>query len=95
MDGVFTYVSPQVEDILGYNQEEMTAAGADWQMIYYGGAVHAFTNPDAGEDLARGAAYNANADKRSWQAMKSFFEGWFPEGAKMEEVTTRRTPAAP
>jgi hypothetical protein len=27
--------------------------------------------------------------------MESFFEGWFPEGAKMEEVTTRRAPAAP
>jgi dienelactone hydrolase len=40
---------------------------------WHGGAVHAFTNPDAGNDPSRGAAYNAKADRRSWEAMKLFF----------------------
>nr|MBN2277340.1 dienelactone hydrolase family protein [candidate division Zixibacteria bacterium] len=54
-------------------QAEMRQAGVDWQMIFYGGAVHSFTNPGAGDDPSRGTAYNASADRRSWQAMKQFF----------------------
>ncbi len=54
-------------------QNEMRVAGADWQFVAYGGAVHAFTNPTAGNDKSRGAAYNADADRRSWEAMKTFF----------------------
>jgi dienelactone hydrolase len=42
-------------------------------MVIYGGAVHSFTNPEAGNDSSRGAAYNEKADKRSWEAMKTFF----------------------
>jgi len=58
-------------------QKEMRDAGVDWQFIAYGGAVHAFTNPAAGNDNSRGAAYNEKADRRSWQAMKDFFEEIF------------------
>lgn len=54
-------------------QEEMTRIKADWQMIIYGGAVHGFTNPEAGSDKSTGIAYDEPADKRSWQAMKDFF----------------------
>jgi dienelactone hydrolase len=54
-------------------QEEMRKAGVDWQMVLYGGAVHAFTNPGAGPDGSKGAAYNAKADGRSWRAMRNFF----------------------
>ena len=54
-------------------EDEMRAAGVDWQLVVYGGAVHAFTNPAAGNDNSRGAAYNAAADRRSWEAMKAFF----------------------
>ena len=57
--------------------EEIHAAGTDWQMVHYGNAVHAFTNPAAGNDNSRGAAYNEKADKRSWKAMVSFFEEIF------------------
>jgi len=55
----------------------MREAHVDWQMIIYGGAVHSFTNPDAGHDPSTGAAYNEKADKRSWQAMKTFFHEVF------------------
>ncbi len=58
-------------------QNEMREAGADWQFISYGGAVHSFTNPKAGGDVSRGAAYNAPADVRSWEHMLRFFEETF------------------
>lgn len=53
---------------------ELRAAKADWQMICYANAVHAFTDPAAGNDPAKGAAYNAVADRRSWQAMLQFLK---------------------
>ena len=58
-------------------QAELTKAGADWYLTAYGDAVHAFSNPDAGTDPSKGAAYNEKADKRSWTAMKSFLEELF------------------
>jgi len=54
-------------------EDEMRKAGVDWQLVKYGGAVHAFTNPAAGNDNSKGAAYNEKADKRSWEHMKVFF----------------------
>jgi dienelactone hydrolase len=54
-------------------EKEMHDAGVDWQLVAYGGAVHAFTNPAAGDDASKGAAYNAKADARSHAAMKQFF----------------------
>jgi len=54
-------------------QEEMRKGGVDWQFVSYGGAVHSFTNPEAGSDNSKGAAYNERADRRSWEAMKTFF----------------------
>ena len=54
--------------------DEMQAAGVDWQLVVYGGAVHAFTNPAVGNDKSKGVAYNAEADRRSWEAMKAFFD---------------------
>jgi dienelactone hydrolase len=55
-------------------QNEMKASGADWQMVFYANAVHAFTHKDAGSDNSRGAAYNELADKRSWIALKDFLK---------------------
>ncbi len=54
-------------------EDELRAAGVDWQLVKYSGAVHSFTNPGAGSDNSKGAAYNAAADRRSWEAMKTFF----------------------
>ena len=53
-------------------EKEMRDAKVDWQITFYGGAVHAFTQPDPGF-VNPGAKYNEKADKRSWQAMKDFF----------------------
>jgi dienelactone hydrolase len=63
-------------EIAGF-QREMTAAKADWQMVYYSGAVHSFTQTEAGSDPSRGAAYHAPSDRRSWEAMKVFFSEIF------------------
>jgi len=57
--------------------DEMRAAGVDYQFIFYSGAVHSFTNPHAGNDPSKGAAYNAKADRRSWRHMQDFFAELF------------------
>ena len=62
----------KADEVAGF-QEEMRKAGLDWQFVSYGGAVHSFTNPEAGNDNSKGAAYNEKADKRSWEATKLFF----------------------
>ncbi|MGH8001460.1 MAG: dienelactone hydrolase family protein [Brasilonema sp.] len=54
-------------------EKEMRQAKVNWQLVSYPGAVHAFTNPEVGNDLSKGVAYNAQADKQSWEAMKQFF----------------------
>jgi dienelactone hydrolase len=52
--------------------QEMRDTKADWQMIYYANAVHSFTNPEAGHDNSKGAAYNEKAAKRSFEHLKLF-----------------------
>jgi len=54
-------------------EQEMRDAKVDWSLVAYGGAVHSFTDWNAGNDNSRGSAYNEKADKRSWEAMKQFF----------------------
>ncbi len=56
-------------------KQEMKSAGADFQFISYPGAVHSFTNPEAtelGKKFKMPIAYNANADKKSWDELKKF-----------------------
>ena len=64
------------EEVAGF-EKEMRDAHVDWQLVKYGGAVHAFAVPSAGNDNSKGAAYNASADRRSWQAMQDFFNEIF------------------
>jgi dienelactone hydrolase len=54
-------------------ETEMRNGGVDWQMNLYGGAVHSFTNPLAGNMGMKGVAYDARTDARSWRAMLDFF----------------------
>lgn len=56
---------------------------ADYQMIFYGGAQHSFTVPDIGARNVKGLAYNAEADRRSWQDMLQLFR---------ETLNTKKTP---
>jgi dienelactone hydrolase len=59
-------------------QEGMRLLRADWQMVYYGSAVHAFTNPGAKGQVS-GAVYDNLADERSWEQMRMFFKEVFGE----------------
>lgn len=63
------YVSKEEIDSF---QQEMRDTKADWQMVYYANAVHSFTNPEAGNDNSKGAAYNEKAAKRSFEHLKIF-----------------------
>jgi dienelactone hydrolase len=53
---------------------ELTEAGADWQIHAYGHVGHGFTNPHASELQVEGVAYNALAAERSWTAFVNFLE---------------------
>ena len=55
-------------------QKEMDTAKVDWQLHMYGEAVHAFSDPYAGNNPASGAAYNAVAARRSWADTLGFLE---------------------
>jgi dienelactone hydrolase len=54
--------------------EEVSKTKVDWQVHEYGGAMHAFTNPHADRE---GMAYNASADRRSWNSMLALFQEIF------------------
>lgn len=59
---------------------EMEAAGAAFEVIAYDGAQHGFTNPAATERGRRYGlplAYDAEADRASWEAMKGLFASVF------------------
>jgi dienelactone hydrolase len=52
-------------------EQELTEAGADWQIHVYGGTQHAFSNP-AANSPEMGTVYNAEADRRSWRSTLDF-----------------------
>jgi dienelactone hydrolase len=59
---------------------EMDAAGADWQLIMYGGAQHGFTHAHAQPDAMPGVAYHEAADRRSFAAARDLLaEALTPE----------------
>lgn len=55
-------------DDVAASVRDFEAAGADYSVVVYPKAVHAFTNPDAGSDRSKGAAYDAAAEKASFEA---------------------------
>jgi len=63
------------EQIAGF-QQEMRDAGADWQFLSYGGAVHCFAIPTA-DGKVPGCKYDARTAKRAFAQMKEFFEDVF------------------
>jgi dienelactone hydrolase len=52
--------------------DEMNTAGADWQLIVYGRALHGFTHETATGRETPGVAYDAAADARSRTAIEAF-----------------------
>lgn len=66
-------VTPDQVMLLG---EEMTHAKVDWQVVIYGNAMHAFTNPLA-NDPGFGTLYDKKADTRSWIEVVQFLKETF------------------
>jgi dienelactone hydrolase len=61
-------------------RQEMDKAGVSYKVVTYPGAKHAFTNPDAdkyGQEFKLPLAYNAAADKASWQEGLAFLADAF------------------
>ncbi|MDH4133172.1 MAG: dienelactone hydrolase family protein [Gammaproteobacteria bacterium] len=61
-------------------KKEMSSAKANYRVIAYPGAKHAFTNPDAdknGKQFNLPLAYNADADTKSWAEMQKFLKEIF------------------
>ena len=58
-------------------QRGLEEAKADWQMVFYSGARHSFTNPAADQAGIEGLHYDKSADARSWQHMQDFFKEIF------------------
>ena len=56
------HVSPK--DLAAF-EDELRQAKVDWELVKYGGAVHSFTDWNAGDNPQQGAAYNEKADRRS------------------------------
>jgi dienelactone hydrolase len=59
---------------------KLDSVGIENTLKIYPDATHAFTNPDAtktGKDFNMPIAYNADADRDSWNDMKVFFEKIF------------------
>jgi len=57
--------------------QELTEAGADWQIHAYGHVGHGFTNPHASQLQIDGVAYNALAAERSWTSFIDLLEELF------------------
>lgn len=60
-------------------EKEFKDAGVNYKLILYPDAVHAFTNPAAGDDPSKGAAYNAEAEKAAMEEMRVFLSELFSE----------------
>lgn len=58
-------------------KDEMKRASVMMKFVAYKGAVHSFTNPAAGNDNSKGAAYNAKAAQKSWKELESFLKKVF------------------
>jgi dienelactone hydrolase len=65
-------------------KKEAAAAGAQAEVVQYPGAKHGFTNPQAGKAGMAALAYNAEADKKSYERTLAFFKDVFGAGAAQQ-----------
>jgi len=66
-----TFVTPEQ---IGAMASALSGNRVTWRFANYPGAVHAFTNKDADRHGIKGIAYNAEADRKSWEDMTRFFD---------------------
>jgi dienelactone hydrolase len=58
-------------------EAELTAAGADWQFVDFGGAVHCFAEADAGADPKSNCRYDPRQAARAYRMLGDFFRERF------------------
>ena len=58
-------------------KKKMTDAGAKYEVVVIPGAMHGFTNPDAGKFGMPQLAYSADADKTSWADLLAMLKSAF------------------
>jgi dienelactone hydrolase len=46
---------------------EMQAAGVDWRLVVYGGALHAFHHPPVDHPVVPGVGYHPRHAQRAWR----------------------------
>lgn len=63
------------KDQLPAFEAEMNAAGVDWQLLSYGGAVHSFTDPEA--NVPGTMMYDAKTAKRAFVSMHNLLDEVF------------------
>jgi dienelactone hydrolase len=76
------FVTPEQIDQF---KQEMQQAGANYRFVAYPGVMHSFTNPEAdayGEKFNLPLKYDAEADRKSWNEMRSFFTEIFDGSGK-------------
>jgi dienelactone hydrolase len=59
-------------------EDEMNAAGVDWQHHLYGETQHGFSVPGIDPEKHPGCAYNERSARRSWSALLALFDEVFP-----------------
>lgn len=66
------------EQVTGF-EKEMRDAGADWQFVNFGGAVHCFAEPDADGSVFAACKYHEPSARRGYAMMSSFFTERFAD----------------
>jgi len=65
------------DDAIGKFRKALDDAKVDWTMVYYSGARHSFTVPEADSHGMEGLKYDKRADERSWRHMQDLFREVF------------------
>lgn len=65
------------KEVIDTVMTELRRDKVDWQVIFYGNAVHSFTNPEADARQVPALKYHKEADERSWSVMRHLFEEAF------------------
>lgn len=58
-------------------REELTAAGASWDITIFGDAYHSFTDPNAADMGREGIAHDPMAEKLSWAGTLTLLDAMF------------------
>lgn len=83
--GAEDYASPPETRALF--EQAMHGKATRWQMTVYGSVKHSYTNPDC-QGMGDAVAYNAAADRHSWQAMLQMLDAVFATGQVAPAAST-------